>query len=85
MAGVVTTQFHENNAFNLPQTSCMMLSCHQRNISSWANGDAKPKGGYANEFAESLFDDLVGNGKGSVVWGPTLVRLRLCSSGPRPL
>lgn len=69
MTGVVTTQFHENDAFSLPQTS--RYAVIKEIISSWANGKAKPKGCSAEQFAESLLEDIVGKGKGGVVWkGP---------------
>ncbi|KUI73081.1 NADPH-dependent 1-acyldihydroxyacetone phosphate reductase [Cytospora mali] len=69
MVGAITSQFHNNDVFRLPQGS--RYAAIENIISSWASGEAKPKGCSAEQFAESLLEEIVGDGKGGLVWkGP---------------
>ncbi|KAI1411985.1 oxidoreductase [Hypoxylon sp. FL1857] len=70
MAGVVASHFHDNDSFSLPPTSRYVAI--EKTIAGWASGELKPKGVSAEEFAETLVDDVVGVGSGGgLVWkGP---------------
>lgn len=69
MAGAVYSKFHANDSdFKLPQDS--RYAPIETFIASWASGEAKPKGCSAEEFAESLVDDVVGKSAGLIYRGP---------------
>ncbi|CAG8952177.1 hypothetical protein HYFRA_00000916 [Hymenoscyphus fraxineus] len=62
MGGVVDSKFHANDEFTLPANS--RYASIEEIIASWASGEAKPKGCSAETFAETLVEDIVGDGKG---------------------
>lgn len=67
MTGVVDSKFHANDSdFKLPPGS--RYTSIEGIIATWASGEAKPKGGSAEQFAESVVEDIVGSGKGGVVY-----------------
>ncbi|KAI3323717.1 NAD(P)-binding protein [Xylariaceae sp. AK1471] len=72
MGGIITSKFHDNDSnsnFKAPPTS--RYSSIQNVIAGWASGKSKPTGMTAENFAEHVLRDIVGKGKGGVVWrGP---------------
>jgi hypothetical protein len=49
-------------------------------IARWASGQAEPKSCSAEEFAESVVEDVVGRGKGGILWkGPNSGAVKLVS------
>lgn len=70
MTGIVNTHFHDNEPdFRLPEGSHYVPI--KEIVTSWATGKSKPPGGSPEQFAESILEDVVGDGKGGVVWkGP---------------
>ncbi|KAK7754269.1 hypothetical protein SLS62_003847 [Diatrype stigma] len=67
MTGIVNTHFHANEPdFILPEGS--RYEPIKEIVTSWATGESKPSGGSAEQFAESILGDIVGDGKGGVVW-----------------
>ena len=70
LVGNVNTPFYANQpSLELPQNSYYLAV--KSTIARWATGEASPKGTSADEFAESVMDDVVGVKKGGVVWkGP---------------
>ncbi|KAI4863389.1 oxidoreductase [Hypoxylon rubiginosum] len=69
--GAIATHFHDNEPeFKLPAGS--LYAPIEGIIAGWASGKSKPGVGPAEEFVESIMDDVVGDGrKGGLVWkGP---------------
>jgi short-subunit dehydrogenase len=66
MVGTVGTAFHANEPdVVLPQLS--RYRSIQDTINRWAKGLAGPQGGSVEQFAESVAEDIVGNGN-AIVW-----------------
>ncbi len=80
MVGVVNSNFHGNQtAFKLPSGS--RYTSIEKIIAGWAAGTSKPGGCSAEESAESLIDDIVGSGKGGMVWkGPHAGGIKVLSN-----
>lgn len=70
MVGTIATPFHANEpSLVLPSTS--YYTAIKGTIARWASGDAGPKGCSAEDFAESVADEIVGGKKGRLLWkGP---------------
>ncbi|KAI0201314.1 NAD(P)-binding protein [Astrocystis sublimbata] len=72
MAGIIDSNFHANDPgarIKLPARS--HYSSISDVIAGWATGRSKPPGITADAFSEQILDDVVGLGKGSVMWrGP---------------
>ncbi|KAK8033809.1 oxidoreductase [Apiospora marii] len=70
MTGTVNTHFHDNEPrFQLPAGS--RYAAIQDIIAGWASGKLKPPGISADEYVESIVDDIVGPGNGGLLWrGP---------------
>ncbi|KAI0386895.1 hypothetical protein F5Y04DRAFT_288696 [Hypomontagnella monticulosa] len=69
MAGIIGTHFHDNNSFQLPPTS--YYAPIEKTIAGWASGELKPGVVPAEQFAETLVEDIVGEGRQGMVWkGP---------------
>ncbi len=70
MIGVVNSHFHDNQeGFKLPEGS--RYAPIEEIIAGWVAGTSKPGGCTAEEFAESLVNDIVAEGKGGMLWrGP---------------
>lgn len=67
MLGAVDTPFHANEPSpQLPPTT--LYASVLANIAGWANGDLGPEGSPVDEVAESLVEDVIGNGAGGLVW-----------------
>ncbi|KAF7714214.1 Short-chain dehydrogenase/reductase (SDR) family protein [Penicillium ucsense] len=67
MGGVISSNFDANNAdFCLPPDS--RYHDIEDIIAGWATGKVKPQGSTAAEFAESCVGDILGQGKGGLVW-----------------
>ena len=68
VGGVIVSNWDvNNNSFNLPGSS--YYTSIENKIRGWATGDSKPKGGStADEFALACMRDVVGDGKGGLVW-----------------
>ncbi|KAI6088059.1 oxidoreductase [Hypoxylon rubiginosum] len=67
MAGAVVSHFHDNEPqFRLPEGS--YYAPIESIIAGWASGKSKPQSGPAEQFVESIIDDIVGNGRGGLVW-----------------
>ncbi|KAL2126653.1 hypothetical protein VTI74DRAFT_474 [Chaetomium olivicolor] len=67
MVGTVATPFHTNEPDVVLPPSSRYTSIRDT-INSWAKGEAGPKGGSVEEFAKSIVEDIVGNGKNAQVW-----------------
>ncbi|KAI0484179.1 oxidoreductase [Xylariaceae sp. FL0804] len=83
MTGVVDTSFHANEpSFGLPSSS--RYTEIEGIIAGWAKGESKPKGCSAAEFAEMILDDVVGDGKTTVIFkGPHAGSIKYLSMAPR--
>lgn len=75
LVGTVDSHFHANDTaldgtgFKLPPSS--RYAAIEDIIAGWASGESKPKGIAAEQLAEQLVGDLVGDGKSGLVWkGP---------------
>lgn len=67
MVGVIDTPFHANEiSVSLPPTSA--YSPIKDTIAKLAAGEGGPKGTPPHELAEALVVDIVGGGKGGLVW-----------------
>jgi NAD(P)-dependent dehydrogenase (short-subunit alcohol dehydrogenase family) len=67
MAGTVATNFDANvNEFSLPPGS--LYESIKDNIAGWVTGTAKPVGGPVDGFARTVLEDIVGKGKGGIVY-----------------
>lgn len=84
MAGTVNSHFHDNDdELQLPPNSLYVGI--KDTINGWATGELKPKGTSAENFAQTILDDIVGSGKGGLVWkGPNAGAIKaLAQFGPR--
>lgn len=70
LAGLLETHFHSGEMqFKLRPDS--LYARIEEIIEGWANGKSKPKGQSAEDFAASIAGDILGQGKGGMVWkGP---------------
>ncbi|THC88371.1 hypothetical protein EYZ11_012181 [Aspergillus tanneri] len=80
MVGIITTAFYTNvPEVVLPPTS--RYAAIREIISNWATGRAIPKGASAEEFAESIVDNVLGSSGGLVWKGPNSLADRMVSKG----
>ncbi|KAI1657539.1 oxidoreductase [Daldinia decipiens] len=77
MAGIITSHFHDNDAdAQLPEGS--LYAPIQDIIDGWTSGRSKPKGISADQFAAHVAPDILGDGKGGLVWkGPNAGSIKL--------
>lgn len=80
LAGLLETQFHSGDIqFNLSRDS--LYAPIEEIIEGWANGKSKPKGQSAEDFAASISGDILGQGKGGMVWkGPNAGSVKWAAS-----
>ncbi|KAI6086954.1 NAD(P)-binding protein [Hypoxylon rubiginosum] len=80
MGGVITSLFHENDIPDkLPEGSRYIPI--EDAVEGWTSGRSKPKGMPADQFAAHIADDIVGNGKGGLVWkGPNAGSVKIATS-----
>lgn len=79
LAGLLETHFHSSDMqFKLmPESRYAPI---ESIIEGWANGRAKPKGQTAEDFAASIAEDILGRGRGGLVWkGPNAGSIRWAS------
>ncbi|XXH05691.1 ATP-binding cassette long-chain fatty acid transporter pxa1 [Hypoxylon texense] len=81
MAGAIATHFHDNEPeFKLPEGS--YYAPIEGIIAGWASGKSKPGTGPVEQFAESIVEDVVRDGRGGgLVWkGPYAGTMKFISS-----
>ena len=70
LAGLIETHFHSGNMYFKLRPDSLYAPIKEI-IEGWANGKSKPKGQSAEDFAASIAVDILGQGKGGMVWkGP---------------
>ncbi|ROV87981.1 hypothetical protein VPNG_10339 [Cytospora leucostoma] len=84
LVGIVDSHFNANDTalnetgFKLPPDS--RYAAIEDIIAGWASGESKPKGITAEQLAELLVGDLVGDGKSGLVWkGPNASAIRFAT------
>lgn len=79
MVGTISTSCHTNEpSLTLPPAS--RYAAIKDTIARWAAGEAGPKRGSVEAFAESVVEDVVGKGKAGQIWkGPNASVVRLVS------
>ncbi|KAK7741061.1 hypothetical protein SLS53_005126 [Cytospora paraplurivora] len=84
LVGIVDSHFHANDiasngtGFKLPPDS--RYAAIEDIIAGWASGESKPEGITAEQLAEQLVGDLIGEGKGGLVWkGPNAGTIRFAT------
>ncbi|POS72955.1 hypothetical protein DHEL01_v208645 [Diaporthe helianthi] len=80
LVGLVETHFHSRDMhFKLRPDS--LYAPIEETIEVWANGKSKPKGQSAEDFDASIAGDILGQGKGGMVWkGPNAGSIKWATS-----